>query len=259
MITMETIFQNLHIEPKGNTVYFHIHSDKLKPLITIKELFSVIDRYFDSKSTISMPSFPFTGADYHEYLQQSPVFDVVQTPSRVNLICQIFRRKENVIRSLHPWLSVASKGYLAKEFVAEHHCDYKVFSDRSPFGKMLMADGMVIGLGVDCNTNSFAHIPDDRMLQHYSFNVYEENNRIYPCLDYDRKRILVETNLFEKYIGKKIKPRKMKPIYQKQSFYKEYVVDGIEFYSLKLKEFVAFTVEYNREIVKKEGKPLYYA
>ena len=255
---LSEILGNLGIDPKGSVVYFHIASDKLKPIFNIKHIFETLDTFFDDSSTICMPSFPFTGSGYFDYLKKNPVFDVRTTPSRVNLITEIFRRRDRVIRSLHPWCSVACKGYLAKELISEHHLNSKVFGEKSPFSKIMHSNGYVVGLGVDCNTNSFAHMPDDRMLQYYKFKVYEAYNIILPCIDYQGREIKVETNVVEKRISKLIKPLRMKELFNKEDFYKEISINDINFYSMQVSKFIDFTYETNIEIVKQRGYPLYY-
>ena len=92
-MNLDNIFQNLEIENNSSVVYFHIYSDILKPVTNIKCLFDFIDYYFDKKSTICMPSFPFVGSNYFDYLKKKPVFDVRKTPCRTNLASEIFRRK----------------------------------------------------------------------------------------------------------------------------------------------------------------------
>lgn len=255
---LSEIFEKLEIEPHGSIVFFHIASDTLKPIASLREILSTIDEYFDERSTICMPSFPFFGSGYYEYLKNKPVFDIRKTPSKVNLITEVFRRRDGVIRSLHPWCSVACKGYLAKELTSEHYLDAKVFGKKSPFGKISENNGYVVGLGVDCNTNSFAHMPDDVMLEYYSFKVYEDDNIKLICIDYHEKEIEVETNVLHRTISKIIKPRKMRKFLLGQDFYKECVFKGINFYALKLKDYIAFTVSFNIQKVKEKGYPIYY-
>ncbi len=257
-MNLSDIFQKLEIESNSAVIYFHIYSDMIKDIADIKGLFSFVDYYFDKKSTVCMPSFPFTGGDYYDYLIKNPVFDVRKTPCRTNLISEIFRRKENVIRSIHPWCSVACKGYYATEFTYEHHKDIKTFGEKSPFWKIIEAGGYVVGLGVDCNTNSFAHMPDDKMKSLYDFRVYEENLFNIKCLDYDGNELFVQTDCIERSTSKAIKPRIMKEFLKKECFYKELNFNGINFYSMKLKDFVDFSVNKNMDIVKEKKYPLYY-
>ncbi|HOK42015.1 MAG TPA: AAC(3) family N-acetyltransferase [bacterium] len=252
------IFNKLELPDKEAVIFFHIASEKLKTITDIKGIFKAIDDYFDKHSTICMPSYPFTGTAYKEYLSKNPIFDVRNTPCRVNLICEIFRRKENVIRSIHPWCSVAAMGERAYEIVSEHHLDKKVFGKKSPFQKILKLGGYVVGLGVDCNTNSFAHLPDEKMFKNYSFEIYEKKYYNFKAIDYSGKETKVKTNILLENVIKNIKPRKMKPFFYNQNFYKEYRIDNIEFYRLKLDSFLNYTIKINKNIIKTEGKPIYY-
>jgi aminoglycoside N3'-acetyltransferase len=255
---LSDILNKLEIEPKRSVVYLHIGADNLKPIADIATIFKDIFNYYDNKSTICMPSFPFTGSGYFDYLLLNPLFDVNKTPCRVNFASEIFRRREGVMRSIHPYLSVACYGHLADELTAEHHHDVKVFGPKSPFGKILECNGYVVGLGVDCNTNSFAHMPDDRMLDLYNFKVYEDYNLTLPCIDYLGKKINVETNVVRKIISKAIKPRVMERFYRNYDFYKGFCYKGIPFYSLNVFNFVKANILINKCYVKYHGYPIYY-
>lgn len=248
----------LQIEPSLEFVYFHIDSQRLSRLWYLKNIFDGIDDYFGKSTTVCMPSFPFSGADYMGWLGKGQPFDILKTPCRVNLAGEVFRRKTRVSRSLHPWCSVACRGPAAHWLTSEHSHDTKTFGSRSPFHKIASAGGYVIGLGVDCNTNSFAHLPDDSMLSFYDFNVYAENNVHHPCIDADGNRIIVETDILAPGISKRIKPRLMKEHYTVQPFYREYEYQDIPFYAMKLDDFVTYTVKFNIEIAKETGCPLYY-
>ena len=252
------ILADLDIPKKDALAYFHISADNLKTLFSTKEIVNELNNYFDYTSSIFMPSFPFSKADYYPYMLSDEVFNIKKTPCRVNLITEIFRRDPDVIRSLHPYLSVAGKGPMALDILNEHHKSIKLFDAKTPFYKIMQNNGYVIGLGVDCNTNSFAHLPDDLMLKYYNFSIYE--NKIYQkkCIDYDEIQHIIKTQLVSKDISKKIRPRNLKHKLRETAFYKEHQLNGIEFYSLKIKDYVQWVFEESIEDVKKTGKPLYY-
>jgi len=50
--------------------------------------------------------------------ENNPIMDVLYTPSCVGVLTEIFRKREGVLRSLHPTHSVAALGKGAAEFVA---------------------------------------------------------------------------------------------------------------------------------------------
>lgn len=253
------ILERLKVPSSGATVFFHISVEALGGLQKTTTILEELNLYFDKKSTICMPSYPFSGAGYTDWAKSENIFDVHKTPSRVNLITEVFRRSKDVKRSVHPWCSVACKGYLGKEFTAEHHLNTKTFGQKSPFYKISESDGIVVGLGVNCNTNSFAHMPDDIMLKDYNFDVYEKDIFTKRCMGYDTKSINVYCDLLESSISKKIRPILMREYLLDAPFYNEVEIEGVNFYSMNIKRYTDFSVSKNTEFVKLYGKPLYYA
>lgn len=257
-VEFSQILKDLNIPKKDALVYFHISADKLKPFFTTKDILKGLDSYFDSSSTYFLPSFPFSGNGYHSYLEFTTIFDIRKTPCKVNLISEIFRRNKDTIRSLHPWLSVAGKGIMASKILNQQHEDTEIFGKKSPFYKIMQNNGYVVGLGVDCNTNSFAHMPDELMKDLYNFPVYDKKIYSTICINYEGHKHTVNTMLLDKNISKNIKPRKLKKLFSRQDFYREKQINEIDFYSLKIKDSVQFTYEQCIENVKIEGKPIYY-
>lgn len=83
-----------------------------------------------------------------------PVFDELATPSNTGVLTEVFRTRYATRRSLHPTHSVAGLGASADSFLNEHHLDPTPCSERSPFGKLVVADGwiLMLGIGFDCCT-----------------------------------------------------------------------------------------------------------
>ena len=83
-----------------------------------------------------------------------PLFDELETPSNVGVLTELFRTEHASRRSLHPTHSAAALGPRADELLGEHHLDETPCSARSPFGRLVAADGHVVmmGIGMDCCT-----------------------------------------------------------------------------------------------------------
>ncbi len=257
-MNLDRILEQLDIPTNNTTVFLHISIDAIRSLYKTTNLLQDLSLYFDCRSTICMPSYPFFGGGYTAWARSDSVFDVKRTPSRVNLITELFRRSENVKRSLHPWCSVACNGYLASEFTFEHHLDTKTFGKKSPFAKILENGGIVVGLGVDCNTNSFAHMPDDIMLNNYNFEVYDKDIVLKQCVDYAGQSVYVASDLLGVNISKRIKPISMRESLLKTSFYKELNINNVTCYAVNIRRYVDFVVDENLKYVKKMGRPMYY-
>lgn len=83
-----------------------------------------------------------------------PEFSELETPSNTGILTEVFRTRFATRRSLHPTHSVAGLGAQVDELLNEHHLDETPCGVRSPFGKLVSADGWVLMLGIsfDCCT-----------------------------------------------------------------------------------------------------------
>lgn len=104
---------------------------------------------YASSGTVLMPTMSW------RYVKpEQPEFDELNTPSNTGVLTEVFRTKYATRRSLHPTHSVAGCGFGVDQLLNEHHLDNTPCSVRSPFGKLVEADGWVLmlGIGFDCCT-----------------------------------------------------------------------------------------------------------
>ncbi len=137
----------LGLQP-GTTAMVHSSMDALGrrlPGVGPLQLIDLLRDMVGPEGTLLMPTSPFTGSQ-EEYARAAPVFQVRRTPSRLGLLSEVFRRQQDVLRSLHPTHSVAAVGPQAGELLTQHHCG-TAFGPCSPFYK-LGGDQLVLGLGV---------------------------------------------------------------------------------------------------------------
>jgi aminoglycoside 3-N-acetyltransferase len=93
----------------------------------------------------------------------STPFDAASTPSAVGKISEVFRRRPDAIRSLHPVHSVAAVGKLAAYITAGHeHCETGC-GKGTPYLKMRDLGGKVMLLGVDMDRNTIMHSMEEEM------------------------------------------------------------------------------------------------
>lgn len=87
------------------------------------------------------------------------VFDYATWPSRRGLISEVFRRRRDVVRSVHPWYNVTAWGRRAVELVGEHHRSSPYAMDEhSPWYKLNQVDGKILLLGNGYRNNSLVHL-----------------------------------------------------------------------------------------------------
>lgn len=111
-----------------------------------------LSRFFRNGLLI-FPTFTYNtvlGKERHDYYQD-------QTPSCTGILTELFRKRQGVIRSLHPTHSVAVLGNDAAEFTAGHEKCNSSFSQNSPYGKLLARKGKVLLIGVNLNRATIIH------------------------------------------------------------------------------------------------------
>ena len=87
----------------------------------------------------------------------NPKFYVADSPSCIGILPELFRKRENVIRSLHPTHSVAALGKDSAEFVAGGELFDTPCARGSAWGKLLDHKATIMLVGVDLRRNTFIH------------------------------------------------------------------------------------------------------
>lgn len=122
---------------------------------------------------LMMVSLPYVGSSL-AYLRDLDVFDVRKTPSRMGLISEFFRRREDVLRSLHPTHPVLARGPDAPWLVEGHEdCVYGC-GPGSPFEKALQLDARVVFFDSLFNTFTFLHWLEHRVKDAVGLPLYFE-------------------------------------------------------------------------------------
>ncbi len=114
------------------------------------------------QGTILMPTFTLSFLN-----MEAPVFDVKNSPSEVGKITEIFRKRENILRSKHITHSVAVWGKDA-EIVASLPSN-SAWGDDSPFKWLLDKDGYILMLGTDYNTCTLIHKVEEDLRVPYRY------------------------------------------------------------------------------------------
>ncbi len=86
-----------------------------------------------------------------------PVFHVDHTPSTVGALSNVFRKRKNVLRSMHPVHSIVAYGPKAK-FYTEGHLEANTpWSPDSPYGKVMRNGAKILFFGVNFTCNTCLH------------------------------------------------------------------------------------------------------
>lgn len=87
----------------------------------------------------------------------NPRFEVDSSASCIGILPEIFRKRDGVVRSLHPTHSVAALGHDARSFVEGAERWDTPCHRESPWGKLLDREATIILVGVDLRRNTFIH------------------------------------------------------------------------------------------------------
>lgn len=113
--------------------------------------------------------------------EENPVFDVKHTPCLVGILPELFRQREQVLRSYHPTHSVSALGKDAKAVLAESHLDGTPCGPRSAWHRLMERDGYILQVGCTLTSCTFIHgveewydVPE-RLDEPVQFTVVKEN------------------------------------------------------------------------------------
>ncbi len=158
----------------------------------------VIDCLIDvlgGNGNLLMPSMQYRSSSY-EQLQRNELFDVRKTFSKMGLITEIFRRKEGVLRSLHPTHAVLAWGKDAARIVDGHEKCLYPCGTHTPFDKFRSLNGKVLFFDVTFNTFTFIHHIEDLIKNELPFQRYRKELITAKVLDFEGKEITVSTYVF---------------------------------------------------------------
>lgn len=164
--------------PSGAVVFIHSSMSRLGYIeggaaTIVAALYKVIIQ--DRNGTLAVPTFTMSGG-MADTLRAGSVFDLYNTPSVTGRITETIRQHPGAVRSLHPTHSVSALGARAEWLTEAHHLDSRSFGALSPLGRLIEADGFVLGLGIDLGPVTFVHTIED--LEDFPISVYTADSPI---------------------------------------------------------------------------------
>jgi aminoglycoside 3-N-acetyltransferase len=131
---------------------------------------NAFQKVIGDNGTLVMPSFPALGFSY-DYLKSNPIFSAKETPSRMGVITEYFRKSKDVVRSLHPTDPVVARGRHAIYLTASHFNQLTPYNKSSPFSKLCELNAKIVLLGVDFNSLTNLHTAEDA-IENFPVSVY---------------------------------------------------------------------------------------
>jgi len=173
-ITTQQLIKNLeHIGiQKGDTLLVHSSLSKIGflengPKTLIDALLNVIGE----NGNLLMPTSP-NNVYQLNYIQNTPYFDVLNSPSKTGAITEYFRTLKGVKRSLHPTEPVSVFGPLANYFTKDHFNQLTPYTKNSPFYKVTEKQGKILYIGVTlAMAGTSLHTLEDA-IEDFKFPVY---------------------------------------------------------------------------------------
>ncbi|MEQ9560273.1 MAG: AAC(3) family N-acetyltransferase [Rhodospirillales bacterium] len=100
-------------------------------------------------ATLLMPAMT-----WRNVTREAPLFDARSTPGVTGHLGEVFRTRWAETRSVHPTHSTCAMGRDADWFTAGHHTSRTPCDPDSPYGRLVIADGwcLMIGIGLECCT-----------------------------------------------------------------------------------------------------------
>jgi len=162
---------------------------------SIEQFTDVLIDTLGTDGHLLMVSLPYRTSSL-QYLQRLRQFDVRKTPSMMGLVSEYFRRRHDVLRSVHPTHPVLVRGPRASWFVDEHPACLHPCGPGSPFDRLLQADGQVVFFNVPFDTFTFFHYLEHLVSPQLPFALYTAEPFTVPVVDRDGAAATVTTYVF---------------------------------------------------------------
>lgn len=158
----------------------------------------VVDAFLEvlgPQGHLLMVSLPYRSSSL-EYLCKGRVFDLRRTPSAMGLVSEFFRRRDGVLRSLHPTHPVLVYGPRAAWFVEGHEHSLYPCGPETPFGRLLECGGKAVFFNVPFVFLTFFHYLEHVVSPRLGFPLYTEEPFEVPVIDGSGLRGTVTTHVF---------------------------------------------------------------
>jgi aminoglycoside 3-N-acetyltransferase len=162
---------------------------------TIADLTDTFLEAVGPTGNLLMVSLPYRTSS-RKYLDQLSRFDVRKTPSGMGLVSEFFRRRAEVLRSLHPTHPVLVCGPKASWYVEDHDRSLFPCGSGTPFGKLLEENGKVLFFNVRFATFTFFHYIEDLVKDRLPFPLYHDPAHEVPVVDHTGESTTVKTHVF---------------------------------------------------------------
>jgi len=164
---------------------------------------TVIDAFLDvlgPEGTLIMPAL-FWKTSIEETINELGTFNPKTTPVTIGIIPETFRKREGVLRSIHPTHSVIAYGAKAKYITENHENCSTNFGVGTPWFKVKEVGGKIMGLGISMGPVTFYHVLED-VVENYPLDVYLDKKYKVEVITNNGVRREMEINVHNPKISK---------------------------------------------------------
>lgn len=229
----------------GDSVLVHIGFSKLGfveggPKTFVDALLSVVGE----NGNILMPTSPNAGLQLN-YIQSNQVFDVVNSPSKMGLLSEYFRKLPAVVRSESPIEPVCALGPDAIWFTAGHAGEVTPYTSKSPFARLVEKQGKIVYIGVTLdNAGTSLHLLEDAV-ESFPFPVYAEQRFLVKVIPVNQDAYEFEIKVHNPTQSAQRRCDELLPLFEKKGVAKQsniaqahtWVFEAQGMYQLMLDEF----------------------
>lgn len=182
-------------------------------------LVDVLKQSVGAEGLILMPTSPIARLQL-DYVSVNPLFDVLNTPSAMGKVSEVFRTSAGVVRSYHPTEPVAAWGVKAYEYIKDHTNKNTPYHWDSPYGKLIQYGGKILYIGVTLdNAGTHLHTLEDAL--DVGVPVYCAHEFSLPVRDYEGKELIVTTKVHNPEYSKKRRCDELLPMFLREGVYRE--------------------------------------
>jgi len=191
---------------RGDTLLVHSSFNYFNGFQGIPQnIISCLIEIMGEEGNLMMVSMPYQSSSY-EYLKKNLVFDVEKTYSKMGILTEIFRRKDGVLRSLHPTHPVLAWGKDARWIVGGHEkCSFPC-GKGSPFEKFRSLNGKVLFYDVPFNRFTFIHYIEDLVKNKLPLDLYRKDPMVAKTIDSKGNESTVNCFVFSEVAVRSRKP-----------------------------------------------------
>jgi aminoglycoside 3-N-acetyltransferase len=174
------------------------------------------------RGTLAMPTSP-NNVFQLNYIRNTPLFDVLNSPSKTGAITEYFRKLPDVMRSVHPTEPVSAIGPKADYLTKDHFGELTPYSEKSPFYRVSEQGGKILYVGVTLSmAGTNLHTLEDAV--DFKYPVYYAEDFAIDVVDAEGKKHRVKTKVHNPVYSKKRRCDDLIPYFEEKGVLRHYPI-----------------------------------